>query len=33
METRVCLDMDLRHNSDMDTEHHRRRLMVLAPRM
>ena len=33
MENRVCLDMDLRHNSDMDTEHHRRRLMVLAPRM
>lgn len=32
MRTRTCLDMDLRHNPGMDTEHHRRRLLVLAPR-
>lgn len=32
MHRRVCLDMDLRDNPGMDTEHHRRRLLVLAPK-
>lgn len=32
MQLRVCLDMGLRDNPGMNTEHHRRRLLVLAPK-
>lgn len=32
MQRRVCLDMDLRGNPGMDTNHYRRRLLVLSPK-
>ena len=31
MQNSVRLDMDLRHNPGMDTDHHQRRLLVLRP--
>lgn len=32
MQRRVCLDLDLRKNRGMDTDHYRRRLLVLSPK-
>lgn len=33
LRTRVCLDMDLSHNAGMDSDHCRRRLLVLSSRI